>query len=47
LDKNGTLLGDSSGRQWSDPIAIDGGFGEENQGGGIAVTDIDGNDRPE
>ena len=32
---------------WSDPIAIPGWFGAENQGGGIAIGHLNGNSRPE
>jgi IgA Peptidase M64 len=38
LDINGNIM-----RGWSDPIQIDGWFGDKNQGGGIAVADVDGN----
>jgi hypothetical protein len=32
---------------WSDPILIPGWFGNENQGGGIAVADINGDGKPD
>jgi hypothetical protein len=34
-------------RTWSDPIPIDGWFGYETQGGGIALADLDGDGKPE
>lgn len=40
LDKNGDVKGG-----WSQIKAIPGWFGKENQGGGVAVSDIDGNGR--
>jgi hypothetical protein len=42
LDRNGVASGG-----WSDPIAIPGWFGGENQGGGVAVADLSGNGRPD
>src|SRR5262249_18471206 len=32
---------------WTDPIPVPGWFGQESQGAGVAVTDIDGNGKPE
>jgi hypothetical protein len=42
LDAGGNVTGD-----WTDPIPIPGWFGRDNQGGGVAVTDLDGNGRPD
>ncbi|HEX2091921.1 MAG TPA: galactose oxidase-like domain-containing protein [Longimicrobiaceae bacterium] len=42
LDANGNVTGG-----WSDIKPVPGWFGWENQGGGIAVTDINGNGRPD
>ena len=33
--------------RWSDPVRIPGWFGNENQGGGVAVGDLDGDGKPE
>uniref|UniRef100_UPI0005CE55E2 hypothetical protein n=1 Tax=Bacillus cereus TaxID=1396 RepID=UPI0005CE55E2 len=42
LDSSGNVTGN-----WTDPIQIPGWFGAENQGGGIAIADLNGNGRPE
>jgi hypothetical protein len=42
VDKTGNVTGG-----WTAPIQIPGWFGSENQGGGIAVADLDGDGRPE
>ncbi len=42
MDTSGNVTGG-----WSDPINIPGGFGSQNQGGGIAVADLDGSGHPD
>jgi hypothetical protein len=42
LDSAGTVTG-----TWSTPIEIPGWWGDENQGGGIALADLDGSGRPD
>jgi hypothetical protein len=42
LDTNGNVSG-----SWTNPIQVPGWFGSEDQGGGIAVADINGNGRPD
>jgi flagellar basal body rod protein FlgC len=42
LDTAGSVTGG-----WSNPIQIPGWFGSENQGGGVAVADVNGNGRPD
>ena len=42
LDAGGNVSGG-----WSDPVPVPGWFGDNNQGGGIAVTDLNGDGRPE
>jgi hypothetical protein len=38
---------DGAIRNWTPPIAIPGWFGDDNQGGGIAVADLDNSGRPD
>jgi hypothetical protein len=42
LDANGNVTGG-----WTQPILVPGWFGHENQGGGIALADINGSGRPD
>ena len=35
------------GHGWTNPIAVPGWFGWENQGGGVALADLSGNGRPD
>src|SRR5439155_1890 len=42
VDSSGNVMGG-----WSDPILVPGWFGAENQGGGIAVADLNGDELPE
>jgi len=42
LDSSGTITGG-----WDAPIQIPGWFGNENQGGGVAVADLNGDGKPE
>ncbi|WP_139024927.1 VCBS repeat-containing protein, partial [Bradyrhizobium sp. STM 3843] len=46
IGKNLDTAGNVTGG-WSNPIQIPGWFGNENQGGGIALADINGNGRPD
>lgn len=41
-----TLLRDGTVRDWSDPIAIPGWFGNDSAGGGVAVADLDNSGLP-